>query len=93
MKDGSEIHKRVVPILFGRALKNPYHGFAVYTVTAGDSLSSIAQDFYGDPARFRKIFQANRNVLDDPDRSFRAGAAHPPMTNPARRRGSAGAGP
>ena len=69
-KDGSEIHKHVVPILFGRALQNPYQGFAVYTVKAGDTLSSIAQDFYGDPARFRTIFEANRNVLDDPDEIF-----------------------
>jgi nucleoid-associated protein YgaU len=69
-KDGSEIHKRVVPILFGRALQNPFHGFAVYVVQQGDTLSSIAQEFYGDPARFTTIFQANRNVLDDPDEIF-----------------------
>jgi nucleoid-associated protein YgaU len=69
-KDGSEIHKRVVPILFGRALQNPYHGFAVHTVEQGDTLSSIAQELYGDPDRFRTIFQANRNILDDPDDIF-----------------------
>jgi len=69
-KDGSEIHKRVVPILFGRALQNPYHGFAIYTVKQGDTLSSIAQEFYGDPDRFRTIFQANRNILDDADEIF-----------------------
>jgi hypothetical protein len=69
-KDGSEIHKRVVPILYGRALVDPYQGFTVYTVKPGDTLSSIAQEFYGDPDRFRTIFQANRNVLDDPDEIF-----------------------
>src|SRR5918993_740399 len=69
-EDGSEIFKRVVPILFGRALQDPYQGFAVYTVRSGDTLSSIAQQFYGDPDRFRTIFQANRNVLDDPDEIF-----------------------
>ena len=69
-KDGSELHKRVIPILFGRALQDPYHGFAVYTVKSGDTLSSIAQEFYGDPDRFRTIFQANRNVLEDPDEIF-----------------------
>ena len=66
----SEIHKRVVPILFGRALQNPDQGFAGYTVKPGDSLSSIAEEFYGDAARFRTIFQANRNVLEDPDEIF-----------------------
>ena len=42
-KDGSERFKRSVPILFGRALQDPYHGFAVYIVQRGDTLSSIAQ--------------------------------------------------
>jgi Immunoglobulin-like domain of bacterial spore germination/LysM domain len=69
-KDGSEIHKRVIPILFGRALQNPYHGFAVYTVRSGDTLASIAEEFLGDADRFRAIFQANRDVLDDPDEIF-----------------------
>ena len=69
-EDGSEIFKRVVPILFGRALENPFHGFTVYTVQSGDTLSSIAQEFYGDPARYTTIFQANRTVLDDPDEIF-----------------------
>ena len=69
-KDGSELHKRVIPILFGRALQNPFHGFAVYTVEQGDTLSSIAEQFLGDASRFRTIFDANRNVLDDPDEIF-----------------------
>ena len=33
----------------------------------GDTLSAIADDFYGDPAKFGVIFAANRNLLDDPD--------------------------
>ena len=66
-EDGSEINKRVIPIVFGRALVNPYTGFAVHTVAAGDTLSSIANDFYGDPSKFGRIFNANRHILDDPD--------------------------
>jgi hypothetical protein len=66
-EDGSEINKRVIPIVYGRALVDPFHGFAIYTVRSGDTLSSIAQDFYGDPDKFRIIFAANRNQLDDPD--------------------------
>jgi nucleoid-associated protein YgaU len=49
---GDEINKVVVPIVFGRALIDPYHGFAQHTVVAGDSLSSIAQRFYGDSSQW-----------------------------------------
>jgi Immunoglobulin-like domain of bacterial spore germination/LysM domain len=66
-EDGSEINKRVIPIVYGRALVDPFHGFAIYTVEPGDTLSAIADNFYGDPAKFRIIFAANRNQLDDPD--------------------------
>jgi nucleoid-associated protein YgaU len=66
-EDGSEINKRVVPIVFGRALVDPYTGFTIHEVQPGDTLAAIADQFYGDPAKFRIIFAANRNQLDDPD--------------------------
>ena len=39
----------------------------VYTVQAGDTLSSIAQLFYADPAEWRLIYEANRDRLAGPD--------------------------
>ena len=65
--DGAEIHKVVVPITFGRALLDPYHGFAEYTVAPGDTLRGIAQRFYGDSGRWPTILEANRDRLADPD--------------------------
>ena len=44
-----------------------------YTVQEGDSLSKIAQKFYGDAGAYDKIFQANRDKLSDPNK-VRAGA-------------------
>lgn len=41
-----------------------------YTVVSGDSLSKIAKHAYGDGAKWREIFEANRDVLDDPDKIF-----------------------
>ena len=38
-----------------------------YTVAKGDSLSKIAKHFYGNASRWRRIFDANRDQLDDPD--------------------------
>jgi LysM repeat protein len=39
-----------------------------YTVKSGDSLSKIAQQFYGKASEYTKIFEANRDKLTDPDK-------------------------
>ncbi|HAI47498.1 LysM domain/BON superfamily protein [compost metagenome] len=41
-----------------------------YTVQKGDSLSKIAKQELGDANAWKKIFEANRDVLDDPDKIF-----------------------
>jgi len=38
-----------------------------YTVVSGDSLSKIAKHFYGEAHKWRQIFDANRDILDDQD--------------------------
>ncbi len=39
-----------------------------YTVAAGDTLSKIARHFYGDGNAWKRIFDANRDQLTDPDK-------------------------
>jgi LysM repeat protein len=39
-----------------------------YTVRAGDTLSKIAKDHYGDASQYMKIFDANRDKLSDPNK-------------------------
>lgn len=39
-----------------------------YTVKSGDSLSKIAKQFYGDANQYMRIFEANRDQLDDPNK-------------------------
>lgn len=41
---------------------------SIYTVAAGDNLSKIAKHFYGDANAWKRIFDANRDQLSDPDR-------------------------
>lgn len=41
-----------------------------YTVQKGDSLSKIAKQELGDANAWKKIFEANRDVLEDPDKIF-----------------------
>jgi nucleoid-associated protein YgaU len=38
-----------------------------YTVVAGDSLSKIAKKLYGDGNKWKRIFEANRDTVKDPD--------------------------
>jgi nucleoid-associated protein YgaU len=38
-----------------------------YTVQAGDSLSKISKQFYGNANQFMKIFEANRDQLSNPN--------------------------
>lgn len=38
-----------------------------YKVVSGDSLSKIAQKFYGHANRWREIFEANRDQISNPD--------------------------
>jgi nucleoid-associated protein YgaU len=38
-----------------------------YTVKSGDTLSKIAKDFYGDASKYKKIFEANKDILKDPN--------------------------
>jgi len=39
-----------------------------YTVQAGDTLSKISKQFYGNASAYMKIFEANRDQLDNPDK-------------------------
>jgi nucleoid-associated protein YgaU len=38
-----------------------------YTVVKGDTLSKIAQSMYGDANKWRKIYEANTDLITNPD--------------------------
>jgi nucleoid-associated protein YgaU len=40
----------------------------MYIVKSGDTLSKISKQFYGSPSDYMKIFDANRDLLDDPNK-------------------------
>lgn len=45
----------------------PAGAFEIYEVKAGDTLSAIAQRFYGKASLYPKIFEANTDILTNPD--------------------------
>jgi nucleoid-associated protein YgaU len=48
------------------AADNPYT--QTHVVQSGDTLSKIAEKYYGDASLYTKIFQANRDLLSDPNK-------------------------
>jgi len=45
--------------------ENPFAQYHV--VKKGDTLSKIAEQYYGDEMLYKKIFEANRDVIKNPD--------------------------
>ncbi|MDX1548099.1 MAG: peptidoglycan-binding protein LysM [Rhodothermales bacterium] len=41
--------------------------FTFYEIQSGDSLSKIAREHYGDANKWNALFEANREVIEDPD--------------------------
>lgn len=47
-----------------------YDNTRYYVIQSGDTLSKIAQQFYGSATKYPRIFEANREVIKDPDLIF-----------------------
>lgn len=60
----SEPAKQSVPVV-ADAPKVEY-----YVIQSGDSLSKIAKNYYGDAMQYPKIFEANKEVIEDPDKIY-----------------------
>jgi nucleoid-associated protein YgaU len=41
-----------------------------YEIKKGDTLSAIAKEFYGDYSQYPKLFEANRDVIEDADKIY-----------------------
>ena len=42
----------------------------IYIVVAGDSLSKIAKREYGNASEWKRIYEANQDVLENPDKIY-----------------------
>ena len=41
-----------------------------YTIVKGDTLGAIAKRFYGKASHYVRIFEANKDIISDPDRIY-----------------------
>jgi nucleoid-associated protein YgaU len=54
-------------------MKTRRGGPVIYEVKEGDTLTSLATLFYGATAEWRKIYEANKEKIDDPQQPLRPG--------------------
>ena len=41
-----------------------------YEIVSGDTLSAVAKKYYGNGSKYMRIFEANREVIKDPDKIY-----------------------
>jgi nucleoid-associated protein YgaU len=66
-KDGEELDKVIVPVVYGPRIVPGYQVYDEYTVQAGDTLWSIATQFYGAGNLYTRLVRANPHVITDPN--------------------------
>lgn len=69
-RDGSEINKVIVPVIYGPAIVDNYIGYRIHVVEPGDTLSAIAREHYGSSGAYHNIVRANPLLISDPDLIF-----------------------
>ena len=50
--------------------EEPEEKFEYYEIVSGDTLGAIAKRFYGNAMEYTRIFEANRNIIENPDRIY-----------------------
>ncbi|PHP67938.1 peptidoglycan-binding protein LysM [Zhengella mangrovi] len=66
--DGGTPPTVVVPVLYGPMILDGYAGYWQHTVASGETLSSIARDYFeGDASQYTVIHQANQHIISNPD--------------------------
>lgn len=65
--DGTIVDLQTIPMILGSRLVSDFEGWQPRPVVAGDSLSRIARDVYGDGNAWPILAEANRDMVSDPD--------------------------
>ena len=50
--------------------KEPVEKAEFYEIVSGDTLGKIAKKFYGSAGKYMKIFEANREIISDPNKIY-----------------------
>ena len=52
------------------APEEPQEKVEIYEIVSGDTLGAIAKRYYGKASAYMKIFEANRDIIDDPNKIY-----------------------
>ena len=66
-EDGVAPPTVVVPVLFGPRILPGYSGYWLHTVVAGDTLSALSTQYFGDTSKVGVIQRANQHIVPDPN--------------------------
>ncbi|MFD5827106.1 Gmad2 immunoglobulin-like domain-containing protein [Lentzea sp. NPDC060358] len=66
-KDGAELDKVIVPVVYGPRIVPDYRVYGEYVVKPADTLWSIATQFYGSGNLYTRLVRANPHVVTDPN--------------------------
>lgn len=50
--------------------EEPEETVEYYEIVSGDTLGAVAKRFYGNASKYTKIFEANRDILSDPNKIY-----------------------
>jgi len=50
--------------------EEPEEKAEIYEIVSGDTLGAIAKRFYGNPSKYTKIFEANKDIISDPNKIY-----------------------
>ncbi|MGW4397418.1 Gmad2 immunoglobulin-like domain-containing protein [Amycolatopsis nivea] len=66
-KDGAELEKAVVPVVFGPKIVPGYRNYLEHVVAQGETLWSIAKKYYGSGNLYYRLAAANPGTITNPN--------------------------
>ena len=61
--------------------EEPEEKAEIYEIVSGDTLGGIAKRYYGKASAYMKIFEANRDIIDDPNKIYPGQKIRIPLDN------------
>ena len=50
--------------------EEPKENAEIYEIVSGDTLGAIAKRYYGNASKYMKIFEANKDIISDPNKIY-----------------------